>query len=300
MSRATICYGLSWQDSSSRSRRYGSFASSDQCFHTTYTLEADKVFGFSVEWAQHPVLPKRRVVKIKNIGRNCTFNNDEIRLKIGDIITHVNGREITSLDKFKRKVKERTTFRVLLQDDGEEEQLPPPPPVPIAVAVVTDKPSNTTRKRQRDEQQDNETETNEEHPETSPVMPNVLYKSPSPPQEGFTTPAVNVPEPEEPPKVQGEILLHPPNRCGGITVDILKSYTCNDTDVIVRGFYNLLGVSLRWQASYLSNHHNFPYADTTLGFLKDTTKSDNFSYTWERSVILRWWHMKCTVKLFAM
>jgi hypothetical protein len=250
----------------------------DRCFHTTYySLEADEVFGFSVEWAQHPILPGRRVVKIIKIGRNCKFNKEEIRLKIDDIITDINGREITSLDKFKRKVNERTTFRVLLQDGGDGGVVPPPVPI----AIITDKPSNTARKRQRDEHQDDDTETNKEQPESSPVMPNVLYRSPSPPPEGFTTPAVNVPEPEEPPKVRGEILLYPPNRCEGITEDILRSYNCNDTDVIVKGFYNLLGVSLRWQASYLSNHQNFPYADTTLGFLKDATKNDDFGYTWE-------------------
>jgi len=61
------------------------------------------VFGFSVEWAAHPILPRRRVVKIIKIGRKCKFNKEEIRLiKIDDIITDINGREITSLDKFKR------------------------------------------------------------------------------------------------------------------------------------------------------------------------------------------------------
>ena len=84
----------------------------DLCFHTTYSLEADEVFGFEVEWAAHPST-WRRVVKITKIGRNCKFNKEEMRLKIDDIITDMNGREITSLDKFKRKVNERTTFRVL-------------------------------------------------------------------------------------------------------------------------------------------------------------------------------------------
>ncbi len=54
-----------------------------------YARGGSSLWLFSREWAQHPVLTTRRVITIEKIGRSCIFNNDEIRVKIGDIMMRV-------------------------------------------------------------------------------------------------------------------------------------------------------------------------------------------------------------------
>mmetsp|Transcript_16007 Transcript_16007/g.32176 ORF Transcript_16007/g.32176 Transcript_16007/m.32176 type:complete len:95 (+) Transcript_16007:54-338(+) len=90
------------------------------CFHTTYTLEAGQSFGFHVDWTQHPKDPLKRVVKIVTVARNCIFNTDSIQLKVGDIITEINDKEITSIDVFRRKRKTVTTFRAIIRSVPKE------------------------------------------------------------------------------------------------------------------------------------------------------------------------------------
>jgi len=87
------------------------------CFHTTYRLEAGQSFGFHVDWTQHPKDPLKRVVKSVTVARNCIFNTDSI---VGDTITEINDKEITSIDVFRRKRKTRTTFRAIIRSVPKE------------------------------------------------------------------------------------------------------------------------------------------------------------------------------------
>ena len=193
-----------------------------QCFYTTFTVEAGNTFGFEVTWGDHPIIPRRNVLVITKIKRGCRFGADA--LSVGDIITHLDDQQVTNPQVFKRRVQQITTFKKLLLDDVEEEA----PQQPVQPApVVTDKTSDTNRKRQHDELKENEEdELNEEQPEeSSPIdEPNVLqYRTPPSPlfQEGFNTPAANVPV--EPPPLPNRI-----KRCGGITKDLLRAYDCDD------------------------------------------------------------------------
>ena len=95
----------------------------ERCFYTTFTLEANSTFGFEVEWANHPIIPRRRAVVITKFKRRCPFRG---ALNVGDIITHLNDKEVTNPQIFNRKTKHTTTFKKLLLDD--EAEVPDPQP----------------------------------------------------------------------------------------------------------------------------------------------------------------------------
>ena len=250
----------------------------------TVSRQVRAFFGFKVEWANHSrnsTDSSWRCAKIVEINNTkCLFSD---QLKVGDFIVDVNGDQITNLKTFRGRVKNDTQFRVL------DNEVQPPQPRPAPTAVVTEKPSDTTRKRQREEQQNNDDASTENpRPDSSPVVPNALYKTPPPHQdEEFATPAVNAHKraaADKPPPLQRNILLHPSCRCDGITKEVLMGYKCDDTDDVLDGFDKVADIAMRCKASFFSKNIPFPFSDATEGVLLKNNiiqQEDDFDFTWE-------------------
>ena len=269
-----------------------------------YFFEKGSTLGCDVAECVHPFQQTHKAFQITRIKRTCP----EPRLEVGDIITHMNGKQVSSMHVFGRKFGEDATLRVFnlrevirFQQQQQQErqhqqqqpqqqpppppprQPPPPPPPPLAPVVVTDRPSDTTRKRQRDEHHDAETKEDEGEEEEEVETPHrQLFETPPqppPPQEeGFCTPvAANIPQ--EPPKVREEkILLHPSLRCEGLTKAILSLCDYDDIDKILRGFDILRGNAMRTLASTRNIEE---CAETTIGFIINNNKKDEDGYAWE-------------------
>ena len=70
--------------------------------------------------------------------------------------------------------------------------------------------------------------------------------------------------------------------CAGVTVELIRQSDCKDADIITKGFYHLVGNSLREKGHFVSNNQAWDYGSDTVGFLRDNNGGGggDDKYTW--------------------
>ena len=78
--------------------------------YTHYAFKAGSTLGCNVAWDVDPLRRTHRALRITKIKRTCPFPQ---QLQVGDIITHINCNQVSSMDAFRRVFTKETTLRVI-------------------------------------------------------------------------------------------------------------------------------------------------------------------------------------------